>query len=112
MPVYLKILVPILIGQIAVNLTNVYLTSAGSWSGFVSMNLRFALVIIAANFLTILGWFVAYQNNISLFLIFVITLGTAITTQSLGAIYFVHQMPTIKQIAAMVLLLVAGLLAR
>lgn len=112
MPVYLKIFVPILIGQTAVNMANVYLTSAGSWPGFVFMNLRFALVIVAANFLTILGWFVAYQNNISLFLIFVVTLGTAIVTQTLGAMFFVHQMPTFKQMAAMILVLLAGLLAR
>lgn len=108
---YLKIFLPILIGQIGVNFTNVYLTSAPDLSTFLTHNLRFGLLIIIANGMTILGWFWAYQSNINLFFIFVITLSTAILTQSLGAVIFVAQMPTLKQLGALILLIIAGILA-
>ncbi|HWP95480.1 MAG TPA: hypothetical protein VN426_01380 [Syntrophomonadaceae bacterium] len=109
---YLKVFLPILLGQIAVNFTNVYLTSSNDFHSFLSLNFRFALIIVIGNFLTILGWFWGYQSHISLFLIFAITLGTAIATQTLGAMLFASQIPTIKQIGALALLVIAGLLAR
>lgn len=109
---YLKIVVSIILGQIAVNFTNVLLTSSPDFNSFLAGNLRLVLLIITGNFLTILGWFWAYQNNISLFFIFVLTLGLGISAQTAGAILFVGQIPTIKQVAALVLLLIAGVLAR